>query len=733
VRILISNPDTAGDVILRQPMFAALEAAGHELLLLVRSFIKPIIPLMGIHADAAGFEGDPLDPSFNLEGSGMAAIIEKALAFRPELFVAASFRFTQLEELLAPRLPGVVLAGLSGGLYPGDPNAGLRQISSLRFHQQAEVGESWPEVMKSERLCGLILRRNVKLPPPVLKPGPAQRRTAKQLLRELGIGTPSFWVACVGDNQAKRIKNWSHENWARVLSAMVERHGVPLLFVGTPDEDEATEAIRDMMNASGARTISICAEPAPLDTLVALIEYSSGYIGKDTGPMHMAASLAKPVVAVFGGGHWPRFVPSAATGAVLTTKVPCAGCEWLCHLPDSYCVKEVPVSPVMEAMDAVVSGRSNGFNVHELPARADLLEKMIAQSGRLSREIRRSNAALVRRLQEDLNARLAQADTDRTARLQAMESLSALLAESEADRSARLEAIKALEARLADAEAAYAARRKVIEELSIRLAESEDDRSARLKSVEELSAELKKSEADRAARLKIVEELTERLAESEADRAVRLKSVEDLTERLAESEADRAARLKIVEELSARLAEAEADRAARLKSVEDLTERLAESEADRAARLEHVRTLQAKLDELSAEMAARKAAVDSTFEQLAESEADRAALLHVMDELHSRLTAQTLHNQAAQRELASVCARLEEAETDRAARLRAIEELGIRLAESDADRAARLEVIEAQGKRIASIHDELQTALARLAALENSRVSWIIKLFGKSY
>jgi ADP-heptose:LPS heptosyltransferase len=43
MRILASNPDTLGDMVLRQPMYRALADAGHELLLVVRPSVAPLV------------------------------------------------------------------------------------------------------------------------------------------------------------------------------------------------------------------------------------------------------------------------------------------------------------------------------------------------------------------------------------------------------------------------------------------------------------------------------------------------------------------------------------------------------------------------------------------------------------------------------------------------------------------------------------------------------------------
>ena len=44
MRILVSNPDTIGDMVLRQPFYSALLQHGHELMLIVRDSVVPLVP-----------------------------------------------------------------------------------------------------------------------------------------------------------------------------------------------------------------------------------------------------------------------------------------------------------------------------------------------------------------------------------------------------------------------------------------------------------------------------------------------------------------------------------------------------------------------------------------------------------------------------------------------------------------------------------------------------------------
>src|SRR5207247_4436511 len=60
---------------------------------------------------------------------------------------------------------------------------------------------------------------------------------------------------------------------------------------------------------------------ASVSDLLALTQLSAGYVGHDTGPMHVAAAMGKPVLAVYGGGTWPRFRPAVTPSVALLVGV----------------------------------------------------------------------------------------------------------------------------------------------------------------------------------------------------------------------------------------------------------------------------------------------------------------------------------------------------------------------------------------------------------------------------
>ena len=392
MRIVITNPDSIGDVLLRQPLFAALAAEGHELLLVLRSELSALAPLVAPATSVVLCSSNPYDPRFSGDAGRIDTVLSRIEAFHPDLIAVAPYQRTLLDERIVERFPATRSIALDGFLYPGDISVGLNETSAVTFGQLVPAARDDHELRKAELLCGAILGRSVDLPAPRIRPSQAAGERALERLRRLGLEPGGYWIACVGHNQWTPVRNWRPEDWAHALAEVAEKHKLPLLFIGTPDEAAATDEIRRRMGSAAGKTASLCERPEDLDTLAALIDAGGGYIGKDTGPMHLAAALGKPVVALFGGGTWPRFIPRAETGAALTVSVPCSGCGWVCHLSESHCVKRVPVTTLVEEVGRVLAGEP-GFRVIAPEVDNVLLHRMVAESAEVARNRMREAAA----------------------------------------------------------------------------------------------------------------------------------------------------------------------------------------------------------------------------------------------------------------------------------------------------------------------------------------------------
>src|SRR5882757_5301118 len=105
-------------------------------------------------------------------------------------------------------------------------------------------------------------------------------------------------------------KQWPAERYGLVASELA-KDGVRSLINYGPGEEELAGAV-ESASAGAARKIS-----CSISELIALTRRARLFIGGDTGPMHLAAALQIPVVAIFGPTNPARNGPFSTSSIVL--------------------------------------------------------------------------------------------------------------------------------------------------------------------------------------------------------------------------------------------------------------------------------------------------------------------------------------------------------------------------------------------------------------------------------
>jgi ADP-heptose:LPS heptosyltransferase len=108
-----------------------------------------------------------------------------------------------------------------------------------------------------------------------------------------------------------------------------------------------------------------------LQGLIAVLGHADLVLCNDSAPVHLAAALDVPVVAVAGGGIPGRYLPyppgnaHAALPVLVTVEpvLPCFGCGWHCRYAVAAatpvpCVAEVPVDRVLTAARGLLRSHS---------------------------------------------------------------------------------------------------------------------------------------------------------------------------------------------------------------------------------------------------------------------------------------------------------------------------------------------------------------------------------------
>ena len=122
---------------------------------------------------------------------------------------------------------------------------------------------------------------------------------------------------------SKPANRWYPERWARVCEGLVEQCGAEVhLTGGKTDRAEVAEVLHacsaPVVDQAGRLTLAQSA---------GLIRSARLFVGCDTGPMHIAAAVGTPVLALFGAADPRRTGPFGAQHVVVTHPVPCSPCR----------------------------------------------------------------------------------------------------------------------------------------------------------------------------------------------------------------------------------------------------------------------------------------------------------------------------------------------------------------------------------------------------------------------
>ena len=151
-------------------------------------------------------------------------------------------------------------------------------------------------------------------------------------------------------------KRWPVENFASIVQPLEEQLGLKCLVAGGSNEMELARKIPGAINVAGQTT---------LRQLTALIERASLVISNDSGPMHLAAALNRPLVALFGPTNPIRTGPYNREDSVLRLDIPCSPCYSRTCSHQS-CLRWMTVDAVMRAAERECallpspSGRASG-------------------------------------------------------------------------------------------------------------------------------------------------------------------------------------------------------------------------------------------------------------------------------------------------------------------------------------------------------------------------------------
>jgi len=175
----------------------------------------------------------------------------------------------------------------------------------------------------------------------------ARRVSLENKLRNVGLVSERR-IITVHPGVGRLQKLWPVSRFATIADWLAAKE-YQVIFVGGPNELDRTTEIISLLIHQTYNLVGILS----LGELMALFEMSSLFLGNDSGPMHLAAAMGTPIVAMFGYADETRWGPRCEKSIVLRGQERCEDCSRK-ECQDPKCINTLSSDAVKSAIETLL-------------------------------------------------------------------------------------------------------------------------------------------------------------------------------------------------------------------------------------------------------------------------------------------------------------------------------------------------------------------------------------------
>ena len=343
-RALVVKLRHLGDVLLTSPVFSCL--ARHAPHIEVDALVyRDTAEMLSGHPDIAQLltidrTWKHLGPlrQFRAEAALVSAL--NARSYDLIINLTEHNRGVWLSRLLRPKI-AVAPAGEFGWLF--------NRSFTHRYHVVGGNRRHTVEIhLDSLRRIGVYPRPDERRL--TLVPGAAATEKVARRLAEHALAERSFILIHPGSRW--HFKCWTVARMRELIRALQAR-GWRVVLSAAPDRaelalvDDILEGLKDVVNFAGSLS---------LKELAALIGRARLFIGVDSAPMHIAAAMGTPTVALFGPSGDIEWGPWQVPSRIITADYPCRPCglDGCGGGKRSECMEAIGLSQVLGAVESLL-------------------------------------------------------------------------------------------------------------------------------------------------------------------------------------------------------------------------------------------------------------------------------------------------------------------------------------------------------------------------------------------
>ena len=335
-KILVIRVDGIGDLLNSTPAIALLrkDYPSAEITVLVRPLNAPVLI------------GNPdVDRILIFDRNGKHSGILARLQFYRELRRERFQLAVAMQTAMWPHL----VAFLSGATYRlGRYQKRFRSTLTHAWRGKYRKGETH-EVDRNLELVRLICAGEGKRKL-IFELSPDEIAAAEAQFASLGIGKDAFLIG-IHPGGSSFDKRWPEKQYAELADRFARHYNATILLLRGPEEAALVQNIQMAMQSD-----AITYAPETIRELGAMLSCCDLVVCNDSGPMHLAAALNVPSVAIFGPTDHVAWHPLSENASIVRRDMPCWPCSAHKCKIGWECTKKLPVEPVWDATILTVEG-----------------------------------------------------------------------------------------------------------------------------------------------------------------------------------------------------------------------------------------------------------------------------------------------------------------------------------------------------------------------------------------
>jgi heptosyltransferase-2 len=231
--------------------------------------------------------------------------------------------------------------------YRGERRYGL--INVMHFDDR-----SAPRPMVSF-YAALAQAPNPEVPPPSQLPRPRLQVSVGQkteVLARLGLDIDAPLVVFAPGAEFGSAKRWPSAHFAQLAQTIRQAHpSAQIVLLGSGKDGPVCEEIQ-----GAAPVVHNFAGVTSLDQAIALIGQAAAVVSNDSGLLHIASALNRPIVALYGPTDPDHAPPFSDVAASLSLRLDCAPCRQReCPLGHHHCMQNLTVDMAWQPLQPMLA------------------------------------------------------------------------------------------------------------------------------------------------------------------------------------------------------------------------------------------------------------------------------------------------------------------------------------------------------------------------------------------